>query len=195
MLDQISDWLDAVATMLDAATGTPWLWLAVFGLSALDALLPFMPSESSVVAVAVLLGDDLPALATLAAVAAAGALAGDTPGRAPEDYLRKPDQFGAVPPGASRRVDTPPVTDRGAAPVEDTDPLVVPSRLSSSSEGFVPGSGTASGPMPGSSAQQVPQPRRVEHEMVAGKPVFVLYRPSRGLEVRDQARDTDSVVR
>jgi hypothetical protein len=40
-----------------------------------------------------------------------------------------------------------------------------------------------------------PQPRRVDAEVVAGKPVFVLYRPSRGLEVRDEFRDTDRVVR
>jgi hypothetical protein len=34
------------------------------------------------------------------------------------------------------------------------------------------------------------QPRRVDPEVVAGKPVFVLYRPSRGIEVRD----TDQVM-
>jgi hypothetical protein len=31
----------------------------------------------------------------------------------------------------------------------------------------------------------VPGPRRADLEVVAGKPVFVLYRPSRGLEVAD----------
>jgi hypothetical protein len=64
--------------------------------------------------------------------------------------------------GGSRLVDAPPVTD---AWDRGEDALVVPSRVSRRPEG--------------------PGPRRAETEMVAGRPVFVLYRPSRGLEVRD----------
>jgi hypothetical protein len=67
--------------------------------------------------------------------------------------------------GGSRLVDAPPVTDvwdRGE------DALVVPSRVART---------------------EPPGPRRAETEMVAGKPVFVLYRPSRGLEVRENGWD------
>jgi hypothetical protein len=39
-----------------------------------------------------------------------------------------------------------------------------------------------------------PQPRRADTEVVGGKPVFVVYRPSRGLEVREDLRDTDHAM-
>ncbi len=73
-------------------------------------------------------------------------------------------------------------------------PYVVPSRMS----GPAPGTGMHS------NAEAAPHwrsdssdPRRVEAEVINGKPVFVLYRPSRGLEVRQDTgiRDTDSMVR
>lgn len=68
------DWLTAlVADTLDS----PWLWVTAFLVSGLDAILPFMPSETTVVTVAVLLGGDLKLLALLAVLAAGGALAGD----------------------------------------------------------------------------------------------------------------------
>ncbi|MFE7777290.1 DedA family protein [Streptomyces sp. NPDC057445] len=63
--------------LLQARLDSPWLWLAVFLVAGLDALLPFMPSEATVVTVAVLFGGDVPRLAVLAAVAATGALCGD----------------------------------------------------------------------------------------------------------------------
>lgn len=91
---------------------------------------------------------------------------------APPGTTRRADAAWVPPQPRSRRVDTSPVFDRGW---EDLDPVVVPSRLSSSS---VP-------------APAAPQPRRVDQEVVAGKPVFVLYRPSRGIELRD----TDDLVR
>ncbi|NIJ14718.1 membrane protein DedA with SNARE-associated domain [Saccharomonospora amisosensis] len=69
--------LNEFAALLRGALDSPWLWLLIFAVAGLDALLPFMPSESSVMAVAVLLGPDFPALAALTAVAACGALAGD----------------------------------------------------------------------------------------------------------------------
>lgn len=69
--------LDAISELLRGTLASPWLWLIVFAVSALDALLPFMPSETTVVTVAVLLGPDLPRLALLVAMAAIGALAGD----------------------------------------------------------------------------------------------------------------------
>jgi membrane protein DedA with SNARE-associated domain len=69
--------LDSISELLRGTLTSPWLWLIVFAVSALDALLPFMPSETTVVTVAVLLGPDLPRLALLVAMAAIGALAGD----------------------------------------------------------------------------------------------------------------------
>ncbi|MEU0464129.1 magnesium transporter [Amycolatopsis sp. NPDC006131] len=98
---------------------------------------------------------------------------------APPGTTRRAD--GWMPPVAqrpSRRVDTSPVYDRGW---DEPDPVVVPSRIS----------------RPGMSATpaQRPEPRRAGRELVGGKPVHVLYRPSRGLEVRDDSRDTDRIVR
>ncbi|MFJ7210627.1 DedA family protein [Amycolatopsis sp. NPDC098790] len=69
--------LGHVTELLRGALGSPWLWVLVFAVAGLDALLPFMPSETTVVTVAVLLGPDPAQLALLAAVAAGGAWAGD----------------------------------------------------------------------------------------------------------------------
>ncbi|MFJ9408422.1 DedA family protein [Streptomyces sp. NPDC101393] len=77
-LDQLDRLTEPLLGMLDS----PWLWLTVLLVSGLDALLPFMPSETTVVLVAVLIGPDPPRLALLAVVAAAGALAGDCLGHA-----------------------------------------------------------------------------------------------------------------
>ncbi|MDU0290561.1 hypothetical protein NUG22_15155, partial [Saccharothrix longispora] len=76
----------------------------------------------------------------------------------------------ALPSGRSRVVDAPPVADRGWDRVDDA--VLVPSRVAS---GF---SRVADTPV-------VPGPRRAETEVVAGRQVHVIYRPSRGLEVRD----------
>ncbi|MEV6606875.1 VTT domain-containing protein [Kutzneria sp. NPDC051319] len=56
---------------------SPWLWTAVFFIAALDALLPFMPSETTVVLVGVLIAPSVTGLGQLVLVAAAGAFAGD----------------------------------------------------------------------------------------------------------------------
>ncbi|SFW48743.1 membrane protein DedA, SNARE-associated domain [Amycolatopsis australiensis] len=66
--------------LLRGALGSPWLWVVVFAVAGLDALLPFMPSETTVITVAVLLGPAPADLALLAAVAGAGAWAGDCVG-------------------------------------------------------------------------------------------------------------------
>jgi hypothetical protein len=68
----------------------------------------------------------------------------------------------------SRTVDSAPVTDRGLDRGEDS--FVVPSKVTAGNRDN--------------------GPRRAEMEMVAGRPVFVLYRPSRGLEVRDSNWDS-----
>ncbi|WP_199433858.1 magnesium transporter [Qaidamihabitans albus] len=125
--------------------------------------------------------------------AAAAAYSGYVPSRSPSDYVQAPSSAAAVS-GPSRRVDTAPVADRGWDRGDDSDPLVVPSRMAST--GAVRESAHASPgqPIPPQRSNPAPEPRRAESEMVAGKPVFVLYRPSRGFEVRDDLRDTDHVV-
>ncbi|MCR3720046.1 MULTISPECIES: DedA family protein [Prauserella salsuginis group] len=75
------DVLHDITTLLQSHLDEPWLWLVVFAIAGLDALLPFMPSESTVITMAVLLGtSDVTALAGLTAVAAFGAWAGDCAG-------------------------------------------------------------------------------------------------------------------
>ncbi|WP_239154204.1 DedA family protein [Amycolatopsis sp. FDAARGOS 1241] len=69
--------LEHVTELLRGALGSPWLWVLVFAVAGLDALLPFMPSETTVVTVAVLVGPQPERLALLALVAAGGAWAGD----------------------------------------------------------------------------------------------------------------------
>lgn len=61
-----------------AVADSPWVLIVVFLVAGLDAVLPFMPSESTVVAVGVVTaGTGRPHLAALILVAAAGAYAGD----------------------------------------------------------------------------------------------------------------------
>ena len=63
---------------LDAVAGSPWTLVVVFAVAGLDAVLPFMPSETTVVAVAVGAASiGHPNLFALIIVAAAGAYAGD----------------------------------------------------------------------------------------------------------------------
>ncbi|MGH3861987.1 hypothetical protein [Actinokineospora sp.] len=88
---------------------------------------------------------------------------------------------------SSRVVDTVPVADRNWDRGEDA--VVIPSR--------VPNTEYAT-------PEAISSPRPADVEMVAGRPVHVVYRPSRGLEVaetprrmplHDGPRETDSVVR
>jgi membrane-associated protein len=63
---------------LESIVGSPWVLVVVFAVAGLDAILPFMPSESTVVAVGVVTaGTGRPHLAALIAAAAAGAYTGD----------------------------------------------------------------------------------------------------------------------
>ncbi|MCU7729258.1 DedA family protein [Actinoplanes sp. KI2] len=63
---------------LNTVAGSPWVLAVVFVVAGLDALLPFMPSESTVVACGVAAaGTGRPHLALLIAAASAGAYLGD----------------------------------------------------------------------------------------------------------------------
>ncbi|MEV6609243.1 hypothetical protein [Kutzneria sp. NPDC051319] len=72
---------------------------------------------------------------------------------------------GIVGPMASRTVDTPPVVDRSWER-RGEDAVIVPSQV-------------VSGQRPQA------EPRRAEVEVIAGRPVHMIYRPSRGLEVAE----------
>lgn len=101
------------------------------------------------------------------------------------------DPAGAIPPRRSRVVDTSPVYGEYGE-----DAMVVPSQVTTRrNEGRY-------------EAPPIPRPnspRPADVEMVAGRPVHVVYRPSRGLEVREPAprrmplrdgpRETDAAVR
>jgi membrane-associated protein len=63
---------------LDVIAASPWVLAVVFLVAGLDAVLPFMPSETTVVACGVAAAETgRPALSLLIAVSAAGAYAGD----------------------------------------------------------------------------------------------------------------------
>jgi membrane protein DedA with SNARE-associated domain len=67
------------ATWLDTITGSAWLLPALFGLVVLDAFLVIVPSEVSVVALGALwAATGSPPILAVAAVAAVGAIVGDT---------------------------------------------------------------------------------------------------------------------
>jgi membrane protein DedA with SNARE-associated domain len=67
-----------VSQQLQSLATSPWLLVVVFAVAGLDAVLPFMPSESTVVAVGVLsAATGRPQLALLILAAAAGAYLGD----------------------------------------------------------------------------------------------------------------------
>jgi len=105
---------------------------------------------------------------------------------------------------ASRVVDTASVTDRGwdRGWEYGEDAVVVPSQVGGRR-------GEAAGRYESVPVTPRQQPRTADVEMVAGRPVHVVYRPSRGLEVREPAprraprpmplrdgpRETDAVVR
>lgn len=74
--------VEQVTEVLKGLLGSPWLWVIVFAMAGLDALLPFMPSETTVLTVAVLVGPHPTRLVLLVALAATGALAGDCLGYA-----------------------------------------------------------------------------------------------------------------
>ncbi|HEY0450135.1 DedA family protein [Actinophytocola sp.] len=69
--------LNRVTGELTGMLDTPWVWLVVLLVAGLDAVLPFMPSETTVIIVAVLVTPSPTLLLLLVVVAAVGAMAGD----------------------------------------------------------------------------------------------------------------------
>jgi membrane-associated protein len=71
------EFLGAMADALHGMIDSPWLWVVVFAVAGLDALLPFMPSETTVVIVGVLIVGEPVLLIPLILVATTGAILGD----------------------------------------------------------------------------------------------------------------------
>ena len=85
---------------------------------------------------------------------------------------RRPGGAAALPEGrVSRVVDTAPVADASWDRRHDEDPVLVPSRVDSGVTPVVPEPATS---------------RRSDMEVVSGRSMHVVYRPSRGLEVADE---------
>ncbi|TDD79191.1 DedA family protein [Actinomadura rubrisoli] len=68
---------DAIMDALRGTMASPWIYLALFGLSMVDAFLPVFPSESLVVTAGVFAAHGKPTLILVIAVSAAGAFCGD----------------------------------------------------------------------------------------------------------------------
>lgn len=64
-------------TLLDLATVSPWAHLAILAVTALDAVLPVLPSEATVISAGALAGSGELALGIVLAAAAVGAVVGD----------------------------------------------------------------------------------------------------------------------
>ncbi len=64
-------------SLLQLVSASPWTYLFVFGIGALDAVLPIVPAETAVIAAGVLAAGGELQLAAIIACAAAGAVVGD----------------------------------------------------------------------------------------------------------------------
>ena len=64
-------------SVVDLVSGSPWTYVALFAIAALDAIVPLVPSEASVIAGGVLAADGELELLLVVPVAALGAFAGD----------------------------------------------------------------------------------------------------------------------
>lgn len=69
--------MDAALDLLRQLITSPWVYLLIFGLTAVDAFFPAVPGEAAVITAAVLSTGGSPNLAAVIAVAAVGACVGD----------------------------------------------------------------------------------------------------------------------
>jgi membrane protein DedA with SNARE-associated domain len=75
-------------SLLDIATASPWIYVALLAFAALDAVLPVVPSEASVISAGALAGSGELELGLVVACAAAGAVLGDNGAFAAGRFLR-----------------------------------------------------------------------------------------------------------
>ncbi|MER7416786.1 DedA family protein [Micromonospora peucetia] len=69
--------MDAALDLLRQLVTSPWVYLLIFGLTAVDAFFPAVPSEAAVITAAVLSTGGKPSLVAVIVVAALGACVGD----------------------------------------------------------------------------------------------------------------------
>ncbi|MES9543887.1 MULTISPECIES: DedA family protein [unclassified Actinomadura] len=69
--------MDGLTGVIDTAVTSPWFYLALFAVAALDGFFPVVPSESMLITGGVYAASGRPELAPVVAVAALGAFAGD----------------------------------------------------------------------------------------------------------------------
>ncbi|GAA4858980.1 hypothetical protein GCM10025787_49480 [Saccharopolyspora rosea] len=102
---------------------------------------------------------------------------GGGPAVLPASAERRPGGVQALPEGrsTSRVVNTSPVAEATWDGV-DEDPVLIPSRAAEH---------RVDAPVGATAPPEQHEPRRADMEVVAGRPVHVVYRPSRGLEVAD----------
>jgi len=67
-----------IDSLLELVTASPWTYAVILGIAALDAVLPLVPSEATVIAAGVLAGAGDLELGFVIAAGAAGAYAGDS---------------------------------------------------------------------------------------------------------------------
>lgn len=68
---------EAIIDLVDQAMSSPWVYLALFALAAVDGFLPLVPSETAVITAGVFAATGEPNVFLVIAVAALGAFAGD----------------------------------------------------------------------------------------------------------------------
>ena len=95
-----------VESFVELASGSPWTYAVILGIAALDAILPLVPSETTVISAGVLAGTGDLQLGLVIAAGAAGAYSGDASaywiGRRADERLARRVFRG--PKGARRRV-------------------------------------------------------------------------------------------
>ncbi|MEV4005929.1 DedA family protein [Actinomadura sp. NPDC049753] len=69
--------MDGIMGMVDTAVTSPWFYLVLFAVAAIDGFFPVVPSESMVITAGVYAAGGQPELAPVVALAAAGAFLGD----------------------------------------------------------------------------------------------------------------------
>ncbi|MBB6395003.1 membrane protein DedA with SNARE-associated domain [Actinomadura coerulea] len=69
--------MDGLMGMVDTAVTSPWFYLVLFAVAAIDGFFPVVPSESMVITAGVYAASGQPELAPVVALAAAGAFLGD----------------------------------------------------------------------------------------------------------------------
>jgi len=93
---------DAILPLVEDVMSSPWIYLVLFALAAVDGFFPLVPSETSVITAGVFAAAGEPSLPLVILVAALGAFAGDQVSYA-AGRLTGPRVYGRARPGSRRR--------------------------------------------------------------------------------------------